>query len=104
MEYFIRSSTSQTDRIEIDEILARYHNIKGTRNADNGNIEEALREFSKAINIFPIYSPAYFNRGTIKADLGDLKGAKNDFDKARELDIKTISFFGQGFSDRYSRF
>jgi tetratricopeptide (TPR) repeat protein len=101
MEYLIRSSTSQTDHIEIDEILARYHNIKGTRSADNGKIKDALDEFSRAIKIFPLFSPAYFNRGTIKADLGDLEGAKSDFNKARELEHKSISVFGFSFSKPY---
>jgi Flp pilus assembly protein TadD len=104
MEYLIRSSTSQVDRLEIDEILARYHNIKGTRNADNGKIQEALREFNKAIQIFPNYSPAFFNRGTIKADLGDFEGAKADFDKARDLDVKSIPISGKKFSERYTMF
>ena len=104
MEYLIRSSTSQADQMEIDEILARYHNIKGTRNADNGKIQEALREFNKAIQIFPNYSPAFFNRGTIKADLGDFEGAKADFNKARDLDVKLIPVIGKRFSERYTMF
>jgi len=99
MQYLINSSVSQNDRIDLTEYYALYHNIKGTTNADNGKIEEALKEFTRAIELNPNYMAAFFNRATIKADIGDLKDAKADFDKAWKLraeldkeDIK-INFF-----------
>ena len=87
MEYLISSAKVQNQSIDINSIFARYHNIKGTKSADNGRIKEALIEFDKAIKLDPEYSLAYFNRGTVKADLGDFIGAKADFEREKELDM-----------------
>jgi len=54
--------------------------IKGTIMADRGMLKEALENFNKAIESNPGNHVAYFNRATIKIDLGDLEGAKNDFE------------------------
>ena len=89
--------------MEVNKIFARYHNIKGTKSADNGKINEALKEFDQAIKLNPWYSPAYFNRGTIKADLGDFEGAKADFDRAKELEMPLIHESRNAFSLRYNQ-
>jgi tetratricopeptide (TPR) repeat protein len=49
--------------------------------ADEGLLREALENFNKAIDTNPNNHIAFFNRATIKIDLGDLEGAKNDFHK-----------------------
>ena len=53
--------------------------IRGTILADEGNLEEALENFNKAIESNPNNHVAYFNRATVKIDLGDIEGARNDF-------------------------
>lgn len=53
--------------------------IDGIRMADEGNLTAALENFDKAIETNPTNSIAYFNRATIKIDLGDIDGARNDF-------------------------
>jgi tetratricopeptide (TPR) repeat protein len=103
MEYLISLSKIQSDKVDVNAIFARYHNIKGTKSADNGRIKEALKEFDHAIELNPAYSPAYFNRGTIKADLGDLEGAKADFDRAKELEMLLIHESRNTFSPRYNQ-
>jgi tetratricopeptide (TPR) repeat protein len=55
--------------------------IKGTNLADAGNLKAALEIFDKAIETNPNNHIAYFNRATIKIDLGDLEGAKKDFNR-----------------------
>ena len=59
--------------------LSKYYCIKGTLMADEGNLNEALENYNKAIEVNPENHIAYYNRATIKIDLGDFEGAKNDF-------------------------
>jgi len=59
--------------------LSHDYCIKGIDMADEGNLKAALENFSKAIESNPTNSIAYFNRATIKIDLGDVEGARNDF-------------------------
>ena len=61
--------------------LSNNYCVKGTLNADEGMLQEALDNFSRAIEANPNNYIAYFNRATIKIDLGDLEGAKNDFNR-----------------------
>ena len=70
------------------ESLSQYYNIKGTESADEGDLKEALHFYTKAIESNPQFTVALFNRGTIKADLGDYKGANKDFCLARDIEIK----------------
>ena len=72
-------------RVDDNEAVAHYHNLLGTKNADEGRLIEALNDFSQAIRYSPGNHIAYFNRGTIKADLGDYEGAKVDFAAASKI-------------------
>jgi tetratricopeptide (TPR) repeat protein len=58
---------------------------RGTFEADEGKLKEALQIFDEAINICPSNTIAYYNRATIKMDLGDIEGARRDFNLSREL-------------------
>jgi tetratricopeptide (TPR) repeat protein len=77
------------------ELLALRYNVIGTNHADDGKFLEALEYFSKAIELNPLNSAALFNRATIKADLGDLHGAKKDFALVREIETKQQSVIQQ---------
>lgn len=80
------SSLNQKSR----EMLAKHYIVKGTNKADDGKLAEALELYNKAIKIYPGNTTALFNRATIKADLGDFKGAKEDFIKVREIETKHL--------------
>lgn len=56
-------------------------------NADDGKFKVAIEYYNKAIELNPFYSTAFFNRGTIRADMGNFEDARYDFEKARELEI-----------------
>ena len=62
------------------------YNISGVNNADLGKYSEALEYFSKAIENDPDNFVSYFNRASIKMIMGDIEGARNDFNKAQNLD------------------
>lgn len=53
---------------------------------DDSSLNVALECYSEAIKIDPEFKEAYFNRGLVKHDLRQYKGAIADFTKAIELD------------------
>jgi tetratricopeptide (TPR) repeat protein len=59
--------------------LSQEYCIKGTLTADKGNLNEALEIYNKAVRANPKNHVAYYNRATIKIDLGDIEGARSDF-------------------------
>lgn len=70
--------------------LSKDYCIRGISMADEGNLKAALENFNKAIETNPTNHIAYFNRATIKIDLGDLDGAKDDFTKFDNITSKLI--------------
>lgn len=88
MEYYNSLLPPPPNEPKLDEIFAYYYNLKGAGNADEGKYREAMENFSKAIDLNPEFSVALFNRATIKADIGDLKGAREDFMKMQEIESK----------------
>lgn len=51
-------------------------------------LDDALNDFTKAIEINPNYAPAYSNRAGIYFQKGEYEKAKKDADKAISLDPK----------------
>ncbi len=51
----------------------------------NGDIQGAIDDYTKAIEIDPKYVDAYNNRGNARSTLGDKQGAIADYNKAIEL-------------------
>jgi len=88
MEYYNNLSQQPPNQLRFEEIFAFYYNLKGASNADEGKFDEAMKNFDKALELNPELSAALFNRATIKADIGDFKGAKEDFVKVREIELK----------------
>ena len=56
-----------------------FYNTKGVKKADEGKFKEASECFTKAIELAPSDSMSYFNRATVKMNIGDFQGAKSDF-------------------------
>jgi tetratricopeptide (TPR) repeat protein len=65
--------------------------MTGILMADEGLLKEALENFNKAIEVNPNNHIAFFNRATIKIDLGDLDGAKVDFNNFDLLTAKSLN-------------
>jgi tetratricopeptide (TPR) repeat protein len=88
MEYFNKAVGKSLQYPQTELIFARYYNLKGAKKADEGELLEALENFNKSIELNPNYAIALFNRATIKADLGDFRGAKEDFINAKQIEIE----------------
>lgn len=92
-EYFISYSKQYLATFDLGKIFSRFYNMKGTLHADEGKFKEAIEYFNKSIGHDPNNYIAYFNRATIKADIGDFEGAKRDFEMACRLETSIRSNF-----------
>ena len=54
-----------------------------------GDLDGAIADYNRAIELNPKYASAYYNRGNAKEAKGDLDGAIADFKRATEVDRKT---------------
>jgi tetratricopeptide (TPR) repeat protein len=53
-----------------------------------GDLDGAIADFSKAIEINPDFVDAYAHRGVAKERKGDMQGAKADYSKSIEIQIR----------------
>jgi tetratricopeptide (TPR) repeat protein len=67
---------------------ANGYNERGIAKGVKGDIDGAIADFTRAIELHPKYSTAYTNRGLAKKNKGDLNGAIADCTRAIELDPK----------------
>jgi len=55
---------------------------RGTAKQMKGDLEGAIADYTRAIELNPMFGEAYCNRGNAKSDKGDLDGAIADFSRA----------------------
>jgi tetratricopeptide (TPR) repeat protein len=67
---------------------ANAYNERGIAKGVKGDIDGAIADFTRAIELYPKYGTAYNNRGLAKKNKGDLDGAIADCTRAIELDSK----------------
>ncbi|MFH1634626.1 MAG: tetratricopeptide repeat protein [Chloroflexota bacterium] len=60
------------------------------------NLEQAIADYTEAIEIYPLFAEAYNNRGVVYSDLGDYEQAIADYTKAIALDPQ----FAYAYSNR----
>ncbi|MEO8231021.1 MAG: tetratricopeptide repeat protein [Ignavibacteriota bacterium] len=106
MDYYQSLSPQPPTELNFEEIFAFYYNLKGAGDADAGKYHEALENFNKALELNPNLSAALFNRATIKADTGDLVGAREDFIRLRELETKyddaiKVNYIANSLKEKY---
>jgi tetratricopeptide (TPR) repeat protein len=65
-------------------------------NMTPGRYDEAVRLFSKAVDIFPQLSVAYLERGNAENILGETEGAIADYDKAIETGNLAAAYTARG--------
>ncbi len=58
-----------------------------------GRFEESLLSFNEVLNIDNSNHFAFFLRGSVKADLGDMEGACQDWKKAKELGNQSVNTY-----------
>ena len=78
-------------QLELNKISKLFYNAKGVKKADEGKFKEASECFTKAIELAPDDSMSYFNRATVKMNIGDFQGARSDFKLSESFRIISIS-------------
>jgi tetratricopeptide (TPR) repeat protein len=73
---------------------ANAYNERGVAKGVKGDIDGAIADFTRAIELYPKYGTAYNNRGLAKKNKGDLDGAIADCTRAIELDPKDAGAYG----------
>lgn len=73
----------QTDQDDKQRAIA--YNNRGSAHADKGNKEQAIADFSKAIQIYPDYALPWVNRGIVHSEAGRFERAIADFNKAAKV-------------------
>jgi len=65
--------------------LAIAHSERGTAFSDKGDLDRAIADYSKAIQIRPDYDIAYYNRGNAHRGKGDFDRAIADYSEAIQI-------------------
>ena len=83
---------------EKEELLtAQDYFRRGFRASSEGHTQEAVKEYSKAIELDPSFASAYHNRGILYNKLGEQQKALDDYNKAIELDPSyAFAYNGRG--------
>ena len=74
----------EKNRSDVDVSIGYF--FRGNIRDLSQDMQGALNDFSKAIELNPSYTMAYNNRGIIRGSLQDFEGALEDFNKAVELE------------------
>lgn len=88
---YLYQQSFQEARNESEIVLENYpgsaiaHNLLGTINKNEGNIEAALASYQKAITLKPDYIDALNNRATIFKIQGEINSAINDLESAIKI-------------------
>jgi Tfp pilus assembly protein PilF len=71
----------------------RFYNDRGNLLAQQGDLDRAIADLNRAIEIDPKYAKAYGDRGIVRLMRGEDKAAELDFGKCFELDSRLESQF-----------
>jgi tetratricopeptide (TPR) repeat protein len=85
VEVWSNSETLLSDVLEKNKDVADcsfFYWLRGNARIQDGNVKEAIEDYTTALQQFPGYSEAYANRGSAYFQAGDFGAAIRDYDKA----------------------
>ncbi len=88
VEAWSDSETLLTDVLEKNKDIADcsfFYWLRGNARIQDGNVKEAIEDYTTALQQFPGYSEAYANRGAAYFKAGDFSAAIRDYDKAIKI-------------------
>ena len=86
--FFFLISCASTGRKQSEFGDAEYYNDWGIAYEIRGQYDQAIADFTNALEINPKYVDAYINRGIAHANKGEYDQAISDYTKALEIDPK----------------
>jgi tetratricopeptide (TPR) repeat protein len=86
------------NQLNLNKVDKLFYNTEGVKKADVGMYKEAAEYFTKAIELEPEDSLSYFNRATVKINLGDIPGARIDFALSESCQLSSFPFKASGMN------
>ena len=80
-------------------ILGNRHLEKGIREVDREELDSAIAHYSRAINLYPGYARAYFNRATAYENKGKREKAEADYTQALRDESSQIRVLAREHED-----
>ena len=80
-----------TEGLKLNPKNAYFLYLRGRTKGDIGQFTEGIKDLNEALILNPIFSDVFVERGVIKQAMGDIKGAAEDYEKAKEIE-PTITF------------
>ena len=81
----ILSSYASAQQKELEPRDADFYNNRGIAYGERGQYDDAISDFTRALEINPRYAEAYYNRGLAYIRKGQYDQAISDFNKAVEI-------------------
>jgi len=95
----LSSSTCFGVRYNADRYAAATNNDRGNVYSEKGQYDQAISAYTKALEIIPSYSAAYYNRGNAYSEKGQYDQAIADYTKALAVDPRfAAAYYDRGFS------
>ncbi len=82
---FFLFSCASTPPTQDESRDAKFYNNRGAVYGEKGQYDQAISDFTRAIEINPRYNKAYNNRGVVYRRKGQYDQAISDFNKAKEI-------------------
>ena len=76
---------------ELNQECAKTYYSRGVAHSKNGELDKAIENYTKAIELKPDYAEAYYNRGGTFLRLGEREKAELDLTTARKLGVDAIT-------------
>ena len=76
---------------ELNQECAEMYYNRGLAHSKKGELELAIKNYTKVIELQPDYAEAYYNRGGSFLRLGEREKAKSDLATARKLGSDAIT-------------
>ena len=99
---YFTDASAQQKQTELRDAEAYYN--RGNVYDEKSQLDQAISDFTKALEINPRYAEAYNNRGLAYDEKGQLDQAFSDFNKALEINPRyAVAYYNRGIAYYFKR-